>query len=78
MTVIFSSRMRPICSEIEILKEDEGTPLKQWLARLMDMLDERIPECIFNMFLDCSKDGISIDISIDALEEWWEMKGLIT
>jgi hypothetical protein len=70
--------MRPICGETEISKEDEGTPLKQWLTRLMDMPDEWIPEHIFNVFLDCSEDGISIDISIDALEEWLEMKGLIT
>jgi hypothetical protein len=77
--VIRDEVARPICGKTEAPEEDEGTPLKQWLVLLMDMLYERIPEPINKAFDECSNEtDMSLDISIDALEEYWEEKEFIT
>jgi hypothetical protein len=77
--VIRDEVARPICGKTEAPEEDEATPLKQWLVLLMDMLYERIPEPINKAFDECSNEtDMSLDISIDALEEYWEEKEFIT
>jgi hypothetical protein len=70
---------RPICGKMEVPEEDEETPLKQWLVLFVDMLFERIPEPISKVFDDCSYETeMTIDIWIDALEQWWEEERLIS
>lgn len=70
---------RLICGKMEASREGKGMPLEQWLDIWMDKLYAQLPEPISKVYDDCSNENeMTIDISIDALEQWWDEERLIT